>query len=323
MQRVLLFVVAFGAVGAMIFALGPTLRVDLDRPYEPPRPLPSGLEELEEAIASHETGPIIDGAEKRIVWADGVNRTHLALVYLHGFSASRQEIAPFVERLGDALDANAFEVRLSGHGREDDALGDARATEWLEDVAEAIAVARQIGEKTVLLGTSTGGTLATLATQLWPDEIAALVLISPNFGVNDPMAGVLELPWSHLLIPRVMPTRSWEPENELQGKYWTHEYRTPVLFEMQSLVRAVKALPFEDMKVPALFIASPKDDVVSFEETREVIARWPASLREVHEVEIPEGRPTHVILGDILNPEQTEPLLEVSRAFLEERTRTP
>lgn len=319
MRRILRFALAAAALGALVFALGPTLRVDLDADFAPPRPLPPSLEDLDATLVAHETGPIVPGTEKRILWANGIAPTPLALVYLHGFSASRQEIAPFVERLSESLGANAFQVRLTGHGREDDALGDARANDWLRDVAEAMEIARRIGGKTVLIGTSTGATLAALATQLWPDEIDALVLISPNFGVADPLAAVLEWPWSHVVLPRFIPTRSWQPTNALQAKYWTHEYRTPVLFQMQSLVRAARALPFERMTVPALFLASPEDDVVSYEKTREVIARWPAALREVHEVRVARGRPTHVIVGDILNPEQTEPLQEKTTYFLRNR----
>ncbi|MEL6547557.1 MAG: alpha/beta fold hydrolase, partial [Myxococcota bacterium] len=200
--------------------------------------------------------------------------------------------------------------------RVDDALGKATAKEWLEDMAEAMAVARLLGDRIVLVGTSTGATLAVLGTQQWAEEISGLILVSPNFGVKDPMASVLEWPWSHLILPLFIPSRSWEPANGQQAKYWTHRYDSPVLFQMQALVRAARTVPFEKLSTPALFIASPSDDVVSFAKTREVIARWPAKLRQVHEVTVAEGQPTHVILGDIMNPEQTGPLADVAEDFL-------
>src|SRR5215831_9686754 len=47
---------------------------------------------------------------KAILWNEPAarNRTPLALVYIHGFSASRRDITPVVETLASALRANAF-----------------------------------------------------------------------------------------------------------------------------------------------------------------------------------------------------------------------
>ncbi|MEL6547911.1 MAG: alpha/beta hydrolase, partial [Myxococcota bacterium] len=108
--------IAFGVLlsAAVVLALGPTIRVDLSERPKIPRSLPGSLENLEAALAAHESGPIVDGAEKRILFHNGKQRTKTVLVYLHGFSASRQEIAPFVETLSQRLGANAFETRLAG-----------------------------------------------------------------------------------------------------------------------------------------------------------------------------------------------------------------
>lgn len=69
------------------------------------------------------------------------DRTPLALVCLRGYSATRQQAFPLVERVGDAL-----------------------------------------GERVVLLSTSTGGTRSTWAASRSHDgSLAALVMISPSF----------------------------------------------------------------------------------------------------------------------------------------------
>ncbi|MCM2281329.1 MAG: hypothetical protein NDI61_05715, partial [Bdellovibrionaceae bacterium] len=56
--------------------------------------------------------------EKRVFWADPATRakTPLALVYIHGFSASRGEISPVPEDLARELGANLFMTRLTAHG---------------------------------------------------------------------------------------------------------------------------------------------------------------------------------------------------------------
>ena len=59
---------------------------------------------------------LIDGTEQRIPWQTPGKRTPIAVVHLHGFSASRQETAPLADVVADALGANLYETRLSGHG---------------------------------------------------------------------------------------------------------------------------------------------------------------------------------------------------------------
>ena len=159
------------------------------RPAElsPPREVRKAEGDLTELLARgeaavHERRGVIDGAEKRIVWAgEPGERTELVLIYLHGFSATRQEIAPVPEQIAAALGANLFETRLSGHGLENDALANVRAEAWLDDGIEALAIGRALGERLVLIGTSTGATLA-LAMAGHPDFTAvdALVFLSPN-----------------------------------------------------------------------------------------------------------------------------------------------
>ena len=87
-------------------------------------------------------------------------KTPYSVVYLHGFSATRQETAPLAECVADSLGANLFETRLAGHGREREPLADVRAEDWLHDAAEALAIAARLGERVIVIGTSTGATLA-------------------------------------------------------------------------------------------------------------------------------------------------------------------
>ena len=59
------------------------------------------------------------GLAKAVIWNDPTARhkTPLSLVYIHGFSASRKDIAPVIESLAGTLGANAFLTRLAAHGR--------------------------------------------------------------------------------------------------------------------------------------------------------------------------------------------------------------
>jgi alpha-beta hydrolase superfamily lysophospholipase len=144
------------------------------------------LSATEHAINAHT--PIIPNTEKRIRWfqAGSQSKTAFSIVYLHGFSATRQEIAPVLALVADGLEANLFETRLAGHGLGTNALVGVQAEDWLDDAAEALQIGAAIGERVIVMGTSTGATLA-LAIVDHPsfDRVSSLVLISPNFGPRD------------------------------------------------------------------------------------------------------------------------------------------
>ena len=75
-------------------------------------------------------------------------------------------------------------------------LGQARVPVLPGDTAEALAIGRRIGDRVLVIATSTGGTLAALAATdpELSERLAGVVLISPNFGVQNPKAGLLTLP---------------------------------------------------------------------------------------------------------------------------------
>lgn len=300
-----------------MFLLGPRLSFD---PSPRTVSLPESLEDLASVIAADRNTPgVIPGTEKRLAWHDAAVQTELAVVYLHGFSASRGETAPFSEELARRIGANLFETRLAGHGLDGDQFGDSTAAQWVDDALEAFAIGRRIGRKLVVVGVSTGATLAAFALQrrlVDPDDFAAFVLVSPNFQVKGAVGSVLELPWAAAILPRFVPRRSWEPDNESHGRLWTNEYRTPVLFEMQRLVKAVRESPVEAFTVPTLVLASPSDSVVEFSATEKLFEQWPASPKQLIRIEVPEGSSTHVIAGDVLNPTLTGPLVDHAEAFL-------
>jgi len=81
---------------------------------------PPRLEQLEPATvptrpATKTVAGLVPDTESRIVWANGEARTPWAVVTLHGFSATRQETAPLAETVASLLNANLYEVRLTGH----------------------------------------------------------------------------------------------------------------------------------------------------------------------------------------------------------------
>jgi len=263
---------------------------------------------------------ITPGTEKRILWFDPnrKSKTQWSIVYLHGFSATRQEIAPVGEMLAKRLGANLFETRLKGHGHKSTPLTNVYAEDWLFDAAEALAIGREIGEKIILMGTSTGATLA-MAMVNHPDfeKVDTLVLVSPNFGVADQSSELLTLPGglqlAYLLVGR---TRSWETGIPLQEQFWSTSYPMDAALEVMRLVQFVRRqLPVE-IPQSVLMFYSPKDRVIDISEIQ---AAWPQITSPRKElIEITDsGDPSHhVIAGDIMSPDNSQPMVEQVLEFL-------
>ncbi|MCS6810762.1 MAG: hypothetical protein NZ694_05770, partial [Tepidimonas sp.] len=145
----------------LLWLLGPRVAYGPDEPAARPQP-PAELARLDAWLAAQEqaVAGLRPQAAKRVVW-HGVagQRTPWAVVYLHGFTATRMETHPLAERVAQALGANLFETRLSGHGQPAEALREVRAQDWLADAVEAVRIGAMLGERVLVIGTSTGGTL--------------------------------------------------------------------------------------------------------------------------------------------------------------------
>ncbi|MEO9819988.1 MAG: alpha/beta fold hydrolase [Paracoccaceae bacterium] len=263
------------------------------------------------AAREAEFDDIKPGVEKRVVWADQPNaETDWAVLYVHGFSASSEEIRPVPDQVADALGANLIYTRLRGHGRSDDALAEGSVRAWMTDVAEGLNAARVAGRRVLVISTSTGGTLVTAAAQdtAMMQDVAGVVFVAPNFGINTPAASLITWPAARWWLPKIAgERRSFEPRNEAHGIYWTTEYPSVALMPMAALIKEVVALDHSLTSVPALFWYSDQDRVVRSDFTAKVAAAWGGDTQVI----IPELDPTddplaHVITGAIVSPSQTD-----------------
>lgn len=257
-------------------------------------------------------------AAKAIVWAaePGV-RTDWAVVYLHGFSASRQEIRPVPDRVAAELGANLFYTRLTGHGRDGPAMAEASVEAWVADTAEALAVGRALGDRVLVIGTSTGGTLAALVAHD-PDlaaDVAGVVLVSPNFRVAGWAGRLIEWPaarsWGPLLVGDI---RGFVPRNADHGRYWTTRYPTVALASLGALTHAVRGLDPGAARVPALFVVSDRDRIVDSPAAVRHAARWGHATGVRADLMALSPGPGddvagHVVAGDALSPGGTAPLV--------------
>lgn len=222
----------------LIYFLGPKVeKPNLDTTFPE---VSSNLVELEDWIGEKERAifNIKPDNEARIIWFDSIpQKTEYSIVYLHGWSASREEGNPIHLQTAEAYGCNLYLPRLAGHGLiEEEAMLNLTANQVLESAKEAIAVAKKLGDKVIIMATSTGGTLALhLAGE--DKDIAAILLYSPNVEIYDQNAKLLSGPWGVQLAKAVKKSdyHEFEASKEKQ-KFWTTKYRVEALTHLQALV---------------------------------------------------------------------------------------
>ena len=264
MKRFLKIIAVLVALLAIVYFLGP----------KPAAPIynnnliqvPSEPAALESYIKTKEAShKVKTDNEARIVWANDStkDKTPYVIVYLHGFSASQEEGNPVHRNIAKQFGCNMYLARLSEHGIDTtDALVNMTATSLWESAKEAYAIGKQLGDKVILMGTSTGGTVALeLASNF--DDVAGLVLYSPNIAINNPSAFLTNNPWGLQIARMVMGGKENVLKNrtDTYKKYWNHQYRLEAVVELQELLETTM-IPshFNKIKCPLLTLYYFKDE---------------------------------------------------------------
>lgn len=272
------------------------------------------LEDLDSWLATREAavGDIRAGCAKDVVWAGGPMKTAICVLYIHGFSATGAEIRPLPDMVANALGANLYFARLTGHGQDGAAMGQARLADWDADVTEALEIAAALGDEVIIMGCSTGCTLATRALAAGA-QAKGIVHVSPNYGLTDPFAqGLLQLPGVRSWGPYVVgKQRSYDAISEAHAAFWTLKYDTQAVFTMADAVRAALSGRIESIQTPAYFAFNEADKVVSPAKTRKVMARWAGPVVADMLIQGPQDdKMGHVMAGDVFSPRQTAPLAD-------------
>lgn len=221
-----------------------------------------------------------------------------AIVYLHGFSASPKEISPVVETVAGKMKYNAYLPRLAGHGLQNGLMEDLTSDELFQDAEEAYQIGKQLGEKVILVGTSTGATLA-----LWlaarHSEVAGLVLISPNLGIRDPRGFLAAGPLGYWIARTVVgPYHEWKPKHAGQEEFWTTRYSINGVRVMTDIVREVQRLDFTALRQPVLVLWTDRDSVVDVQKAVALLRTMPSEKKYFQAIDTDE----HVLAGAITSP---------------------
>jgi pimeloyl-ACP methyl ester carboxylesterase len=219
--------------------------------------VPSNAEDLQAFVQQQENKHLIKkDNEARIIWADSSRKkTRYAIVYLHGFSACQKEGDPVHMRLAEEFGFNLYLSRLSDHGVDTtEALQLYTADRAWNSAKEALAIGNAIGEKVILLSTSTGGTLALKLAAEFPDRVHALINLSPNIAINNPAAFVLNDSWGLYIARMVMGGKYRDTGASIEkSAYWNGKYRLESAVQLQELIEtAMTEETFKKITQPSL-----------------------------------------------------------------------
>ena len=290
MKRILLISASILSLLALVYVSGPSF----------PKPeLSNKLPEIQVSISGfaayltdkNSALKIKPDNESRVIWDNDSlkNKTAYCLLYLHGFSASWYEGNPvhidFAKRYG----MNLYIPLLASHGIDTtEALIDMTPDRLYESAKEALVASQSLGNKVILMSTSTGGTLSLKLTSEFPDLVSGLILYSPNVAINNGAAFLLSKPWG-LQIARSVYKGNYRITNtdfsSEDCRYWNCKYRLEAIIYLQQLVESTMTKEtFSKINKPVFLGYYYKD-----EEYQDKVVKVDAMLKMFDELGTPEN----------------------------------
>ncbi len=271
MRKIIRFLAFVLLLAIVIYMLGPKPdKVDLNKDLPS---ISASIGNIENYVRKNDEGfTIKPDNESRIIWDNDTvrERTNFSLLYLHGFSASWYEGYPANVEFARHFGCNAYFPRLASHGIETaDPLIDMTPDLLWESAKEALMVARAIGRKVIIMGTSTGCTLALKLAADFPEYVDGLVLYSPNIRINSHAAFLMSKPWG-LQIGRKNFGGKHRVVNEnfdsKECQYWYCQYRIEAIVFLQQLVEeTMTGKTFKNINEPVFLGYYYKDETAQDE----------------------------------------------------------
>ena len=229
--------------------------------------IPDNPAVLEDYIRTKEAShPVKPENESRIIWFNDSlkTQTEYAVVYLHGFSASPMEGDPVHREYAKAFGCNLYLARLSEHGLDTpDAMINLTADSYWESAKEALLTGKRLGKKVILMATSTGGTNALQLAATYPEDVAALLLMSPNIAINDPAAFVANNHWGLQVAKVIMDGDYYVDKSpaDSTSRYWYRKYRLEGIVALQEMLETTMTEEtFRKIQQPLLMLYYYKDE---------------------------------------------------------------
>src|SRR5690349_646587 len=249
---------------AIIYLLGPA-------PQKPKFDLtlhevPQDPTSLEQYVAANEARhKLKPDNEARIIWADSSKKkTPYSVVYLHGFSACQEEGDPVHINFAKRFGCNLYLPRLADHGIDTtEQLLYFTGDRFWESSKEALQIGKALGEKVILMSTSTGGTMALMLAAEFPGDVYAMINMSPNIRINDPAAFISNNHWGLPLVKMVLggDYNVVHYDTVARNQYWNIKYRAESVPQLQEILEErMNKGTFKKVTCPTLTLYYYKDE---------------------------------------------------------------
>jgi pimeloyl-ACP methyl ester carboxylesterase len=250
------------------------------------------LDDLEQFFQEKEQNlPVKPENQSKVVWANDSlkNKTTYCLLYLHGFSASPYEGYPTHVNFAKHFRANAYLPRLASHGLDvPEPLQDMTPDRLYDSAKEALQIANLLGDKVVIMSTSTGGTLSLKLAAEFPEMVHGLIMLSPNIQINNPAAFLLSKPWG-LQIGRLANNGNYRYVNtdldDKECQYWNCYYRVEAIVYLQQLVESTMDKKLFAQVTKPVFLGYYYAD----EEHQDEVVRVDAMLKMFEQLATPDS----------------------------------
>lgn len=331
-KKLLVGVMSVAITLALLYNFGPKeslQKLEGDYPV-----VPALSDELEAYVYGKEdtVQGLKENNEARIVWANPEvkDKTPFSIVYIHGFGASQMEGDPVHRRLAEHFGANLYLARLSEHGiKRNNAFEYLTADKLVADAREAYMIAKSLGDRVLVVGTSMGGALSLILASERPD-IHAVLLYSPCIAEYGNQLDAFFQPWQGYLMETTMTNEDGvllSPREGDKAKYWSEEYHVNAYSSLAVLLRSkMTQQTFSKVKQP-LFMGYYYQD----EENQDKVVSVPAMLEMYERLGTPESlkkkqafpaSADHVI-GSSITSGDWEGVLNASIDFLEKTVKIP
>ncbi len=227
--------------------------------------LPESFEEFYEnqLRISKEKNVRPDNEERLVRYSSG--KTPLAILYIHGFGASRGEGEYVTDIIAKEFKANTYYLRLPGHGTNKEDHRDTKFKEYLKVAEDSFLMMDRLGERIVVIGTSMGGLITTYLASKYPEKIAGIVLVSPFYNFKDKTGNIYNFIWGKELVKSLLGEirKSTREPDHPSFKYWYYDQYYDAVQNLNDLKRVIATSEvFENVTVPVLmfyYYKSPEE----------------------------------------------------------------
>ncbi len=193
------------------------------------------------------------------------------VVLSHGYKSSPSEVKELARYLHEK-GMNVYGVRLEGHGTVSEDLRDRTWEEWYDSFNRGFAAMRQVSKKIYLVGFSTGGLLAMLATSRKLNKVDGLVVINAALELQDIRVNYL-VPTLNKMNDFLSVFHADMEYVEIEAEFPNFNYeRTYIksLEQLRLLMEKCKSI-LPSITAPTLILQGDKDPVVRPESADKIL----------------------------------------------------